>query len=855
MNNLTTNPLVSVIVPVFNGAPYLRQCMDSICNQTLKEIEIICVDDGSTDDSLSILQEYSAKDGRVIVLQQQNLYAGTARNNGMKIARGKYYSFLDADDYFEEDMLKCLTEAAEAHEVDMVLCAADVYREAENRITQAPWLLRTELLGNIDFLNFSPSEVLGDRLYEIVKLAPWNKLFRADFVRQFELVWSPEPRANDVLFVGSALAAARTMAVVPKKLIHYRIRQDSISHSKTKSTEAHVKAFSALKKALIKLKVGDKVMHSFNLCYMASLLWDCDTLDMDAARKFLQLIINEIEPREQLLLPPGYDNAVHQPLVECRYKSLVNPQASLICVESGTSADEGWDSLLAGLLSIKDADFNIVCLSESEKSTAGNIFKSYGEKDIRCISLTGDIIDNLTALQGDSPNRYFIVMDSALQFDADEIRNVMHKLGDSSLKKGKYSYYRIKKKLQFPPKVSVIIPVYSGREYFAEMINRLQNQTLKDIEIIFVDDKGSDGSFELALAAAKDDDRIVLIQNERNEGPGASRNYGIERATGEFIAFVDADDLIPIDYYERLYCRAKETGALVVKASRAKLYDNGTIEISTHNSDIQKKLANGEHLVNSFGWEHTTAIYNRAHVMRNEARNSDCLQDEDTSFIMKTLHNLQPNQFCMLDDLFYYYRMHDSSVTHVRNASYLFESIKSMEDKLNYIYTHTNAPALNTYAAVLVEGRVNWRFKDVIHSTLITYQNRVDYLTRVCEIIREYQRQGWSIPLYGVSKNLVMGHVSAADYIASLTKPAPPQPKEAPKGVHSAPVEAKLMHRMALISWGEKLKRRYKRYHLLSLFSCGKKRRRYKAKKAECKARYAEYKQIMKELRGVILDK
>ena len=127
MNNLTTNPLVSVIVPVFNGAPYLRQCMDSICTQTLKEIEIICVDDGSTDDSLSILQEYSAKDGRVIVLQQQNLYAGTARNNGMKIARGKYYSFLDADDYFEEDMLKCLTEAAEAHEVDMVHCAADVY--------------------------------------------------------------------------------------------------------------------------------------------------------------------------------------------------------------------------------------------------------------------------------------------------------------------------------------------------------------------------------------------------------------------------------------------------------------------------------------------------------------------------------------------------------------------------------------------------------------------------------------------------------------------------------------------------------------------------------------------------------
>ena len=80
---LLEKPIVSVIMPVYNGEEYLRQCLDSVINQTLKEIEIICVDDGSSDGSLDILKEYAAKDTRIIVLQQSNAGAGAARNNGL----------------------------------------------------------------------------------------------------------------------------------------------------------------------------------------------------------------------------------------------------------------------------------------------------------------------------------------------------------------------------------------------------------------------------------------------------------------------------------------------------------------------------------------------------------------------------------------------------------------------------------------------------------------------------------------------------------------------------------------------------------------------------------------------------
>ena len=99
-------PKVSVIIPVYNTEPYLRQCLDSVVNQTLLDIEIICVDDGSTDTSPEILREYAASDSRIRIFTQPHADAGVARNLGLRHASGKYLSFLDADDFFEKDIEK-----------------------------------------------------------------------------------------------------------------------------------------------------------------------------------------------------------------------------------------------------------------------------------------------------------------------------------------------------------------------------------------------------------------------------------------------------------------------------------------------------------------------------------------------------------------------------------------------------------------------------------------------------------------------------------------------------------------------------------------------------------------------------
>ena len=119
-NKIKYTPKVSVIIPVYNVEKYLRECLDSLVNQTLKEIEIICVDDGSTDSSLDILKEYASKDNRITVIKQQNLHAGVARNAGLSVARGEYVHFLDSDDWVSVDNYSKLYDITLAHKANVI---------------------------------------------------------------------------------------------------------------------------------------------------------------------------------------------------------------------------------------------------------------------------------------------------------------------------------------------------------------------------------------------------------------------------------------------------------------------------------------------------------------------------------------------------------------------------------------------------------------------------------------------------------------------------------------------------------------------------------------------------------------
>ena len=124
---MTSNVKVSVIVPVYNVEKYLKDCLDSVVNQTLEDIEIICVNDGSTDNSLAILEEYAEKDSRIKIITQENKGLGGARNTGLYHANGEYISFIDSDDWIELNTFEELYNMSKNLDLDMLMFQMKVF--------------------------------------------------------------------------------------------------------------------------------------------------------------------------------------------------------------------------------------------------------------------------------------------------------------------------------------------------------------------------------------------------------------------------------------------------------------------------------------------------------------------------------------------------------------------------------------------------------------------------------------------------------------------------------------------------------------------------------------------------------
>lgn len=224
---------VSVIMPVYNGEKYLRKCLDSVTAQTLREIEIICVDDGSTDKSRDILEEYAAEDPRVQIFHQENKFAGCARNLGMEHASGKYLIFWDSDDYFMPDALELMYERSESKQAQICICDGDKYDEKED--VQYPtdeYLIRRRLPEADPFSR----EDIGKYLYNFASNVPWNKMFLHSFVLENELQFQELRQANDVYFVMRALFLAERITTVPKALVVYRISNSGSVTGKASET-------------------------------------------------------------------------------------------------------------------------------------------------------------------------------------------------------------------------------------------------------------------------------------------------------------------------------------------------------------------------------------------------------------------------------------------------------------------------------------------------------------------------------------------------------------------------------------------------------------------------------------------
>lgn len=219
-------PKVSVIVPVYNVEKFLPRCLDSIINQTLKDIEIICINDGSPDNCLSILEDYAKKDSRIRIINQENSGPSVSRNKGILMAQGEYIGFVDSDDWLDPDFYEKLYAAAKESDADIAACGIKVYR----KYSRVNYMLK-----------YTKEHCVNDlerKLYlcDVPETCNvWNKIYRTTFIKNNNIEFEVGINfGEDVSFTVEALYYSGNLVIVPATLYNYE-RRNVNSIVKTKS--------------------------------------------------------------------------------------------------------------------------------------------------------------------------------------------------------------------------------------------------------------------------------------------------------------------------------------------------------------------------------------------------------------------------------------------------------------------------------------------------------------------------------------------------------------------------------------------------------------------------------------------
>lgn len=247
MDDIKKRPKVSIILPVYNVAPYLRQSLDSIIAQTLTDIEIICVDDGSTDDSGKILDEYKEKDKRITVIHKCNAGTGAARNDGLKIATGECIGFVDPDDWILPNMYERLYNILQDKELDIVMFTPDVFNDQTQK--------------HEGFLYFQDSnfpKILDDKVFNKDDISPfsypmcvWNKLYRKKLFDDNNIDFAEGLDFEDHKVIFKSLFTAKRIYFIREKLYVYRhSRQGSILSDNDTRMFDHIKIYDIVENIL-----------------------------------------------------------------------------------------------------------------------------------------------------------------------------------------------------------------------------------------------------------------------------------------------------------------------------------------------------------------------------------------------------------------------------------------------------------------------------------------------------------------------------------------------------------------------------------------------------------------------------
>lgn len=232
------NDLITVMIPAYNAQMYIGRCIESLINQTYQNIEILIVNDGSKDNTKSICEEFSQKDSRVRLINQENGGEGAARNTGLREARGKYLSFVDADDYVKEDFVEKLHSNLMSNDAGLSICGFTELKEET---------VINETAGSIKIMNREQAMEMLLR-EDSFKGYVWNKIFDLDIIRQNKLSFDTSLAVwTDVLFVFQYMRHIEKIVFDPTPEYYYIYLETSVSHGGGNNVIAVEKSYSAIR--------------------------------------------------------------------------------------------------------------------------------------------------------------------------------------------------------------------------------------------------------------------------------------------------------------------------------------------------------------------------------------------------------------------------------------------------------------------------------------------------------------------------------------------------------------------------------------------------------------------------------
>ncbi len=492
------NPLVSVIVPIFNVERFLDQALESIESQTLENIEIICVNDGSTDSSPSIVEAHADRDGRIRIIDKPNGGYGSACNRGIAEARGTWLAIVEPDDWIEPDMYADMTAYADSFgkPVDIVKTP---YWRIVNPDTPAQQRLNCSYRKRVR-PRTQPFDFHDEGVEHLMMHHPsiWSALYRADFIRDAGIRFPELPGAGwaDNPFLAETMCKANRIVYLDKPYYCYREETpEQADASVKKNPQIPLERWHDIQDILDSLDnppigaLKSQVRRGFTyLDFVSTAISLNDPWMMrETARIFMRL-------NDSLVL----SDTTLSPLWKQRYCQIKGLKGQSI------STLPYWASLAsAGVYSI------------------ANI----GPK--AALSLTGDV----------------------LKRDRDEASTIGSGAGKPDKPKdAETARANAADEVDALPSatLSVIVPVYNCKDYLPSCLDSLDKQTYGNFEVLFVDDGSTDSSRSIL------DDYVQQHPNARvlskpNGGPSSARNVGIEHATGEFVCFLDADDLFEPD--------------------------------------------------------------------------------------------------------------------------------------------------------------------------------------------------------------------------------------------------------------------------------------------------------------------